>query len=304
MAALLVAGAAFNACSDKDSLSDVEEPAEKVYTLIINASKSNDTNTRALVLDGSALRSRWAESDVLTVIKGTTPVGTATVKAGTISADGQTATFVATVAGIAVDDELTLAYHPHASLNDFGSQNGTLASASDYDVATATVTVKSIDGTSVTIKEATPTFVTETAMIKLTLQDSESAPINATSLKLSATISGTYNSIPYSIPVDNIYKFSTPASTYTTNGNGILYFSLASLDTAAEALVPILNAKFASIPLPITVTKDQVKVLLASATITFSASDGTNTYTVTKPGYQFAAAKYYAATLSMTKVVE
>lgn len=274
LAALLMAGAAFAACSNSDD--SIEQPAnagEKVYTLTINATKGDNAATRALSLNSDGvLSASWVTTDVIYVTKGTTAVGT--LSPSSISADGQSATFTGTLDGtkFAVDDVLTLTYHPINGISGFAAQDGTLSGTSgaeNFDVATATVTVKEIVGTDITIKETGASFATQTAMIKLTLTTNGTTTINATSLKVS-------------VAGEDIITFSPAADAYTTNGNGILYFALPNAAAIAAA-------------------KNTTTTALALAPITFTASDGTNTYVATKTGYPFAAGTYYASTLTMEK---
>ena len=72
---------------------------------------------------------------------------------------------------------------------------------------------------------------------------------------------------------------------YSDNGAGILYFVLPNKTAVAEALLKPEN----------------VAGLLPTATLTYTATVGEDTYTATKTGYTFAAGKYYAGTLKMNK---
>lgn len=266
LAALLMAGAAFAACSNDDN--SIEQPANpmapKTYTLTVNATKSDDATTRALKLEtNGALTAYWENGDKVSVWKenSLSSVGTLTAS----NANGATATFSGTVSStVNPNDKLTLYYH-FQIFNSYANQTGTLASASEFDIATATVTVASINNGNITIKETDgANFTTQTAMIKLTIID-KNIEFNATSLKVS-------------VDGEDIFTFSLPAATYTTNGNGILYFALPSADIMANAL-------------------SKTKEALATAPVTFTVSNGSKTCTVTKIGYIFAAGKYYTSTL-------
>ena len=292
LAALLMAGAAFTACSSDDSIVEeqpVVNPSEPVYTLTINAT-NGDATTRALNLDGTKLKASWAETDVVTVTNGTTAIGSLGVKAGSISADGLSATFTGSLTGdVAVDDVLTLSYHLITSVSAFESQNGTLKGANgaeEYDMATANVTVASVDADKKITTTADASFTTKTAMIKLTLTDGTNA-LNATSLNVKATI--TLN--PYVTISEDVLTFTIPAGTYTTNGDGILYYALPSQATVASQLA----AKYSSYG----ITESSAAALLTTATITFTATVGGTNYAVNKTGYKFVAGKYYKATLTM-----
>ena len=283
LAALLMAGAAFTACSSDDNIDQPANPVgEKTYTLTVNATKDVSAATRALNLDGAKLVASWAEGDELNVFKaenrtGCTAgnlLGTISPVAGSISADGAKATFTGTLTGTVSDgDKLMLVYHPAAfAITGFEGQAGTLASASNLDCATALVTA-SVSGSDITISETSATFTTHTAMLKLTLTTDGTTTINPTSLKMSMSAGGT-----------PLYEFTfTPtAATYTANGDGVFYCALPSAADVAAGLSTTTDA-------------------LAAATITYAATVGSDTYTATKTGYTFAAGKYYAGTLTMKK---
>ena len=236
LAALLIASATLAACTNDDGIIDDAQPAQQgpqVYTLTLHGDE-----TRALALDGSGnLEASWANGDEVTVTKGTTTLGTLTAK----DASGATCTFSGTLSGtIAADDVLTLTYHPQSGLSAFGSQAGTLESAADYDMATATVTVESESGGDITIKEAAASFTTQTAMLKITMKDAGDKALNATSLKISAAGA-------------DIFTFSPTDATYSANGDGILYVALPSATTVAVA-TGLTTAVLASTPITFTAT--------------------------------------------------
>lgn len=293
LAALLMVGAAFIACSSDDSIIEQQPitPDGQVYTLTVNATKDGSATTRALNLSGTNLVASWATTDVITVTKGTTPVGT--LSPSNIS--GGNATFTGTVSEVVVGDVLTLDYHPITSLSAFGGQDGTLKdktnSAENYDMATATVTVKTVESGNITIEETGASFKTQTAVLKLVLNDGTNA-IDATSLNLKATI--TLPSPISAAITEDIFTFIPTAATYTANGSGILYFALPNATKVAADLAAKINTTY-----PTSFTSTEVETLLATAKLTFTASVGATTYTTTKTGYSFAAAKYYATTLTM-----
>ena len=293
LAALLMAGAAFTACSSDDN--SIEQPANptapKTYTLTINASKGANASTRALALDGTKLVASWENGDVLTVFnvkKNAALTGSLTAK----NANGGTATFSGSLTGtIEKDDVLALSYHQPTGMSDYSAQAGTLASAAARDYAIAQVTVASVeDGNITTTDDAS--FQTQTAMLKLTLEDGDKNKLNATQLKVSATIT----IYPMPAMTEDLATFNLTDATYTANGAGILYFALPDQATMAEALATKIRAKGPS------VSTDAVKIALNGATLTYTATVGGNTYIATKTnGYPFAAAKYYAGTLTMSK---
>ena len=305
LAALLMAGAAFAACSSsEDSIIEQQpaNPGEQVYTLTVNATKDGGSQTRALNLDGEKLVASWETTDYIAVINKTkyySPSGY--LKPTNISADGNSATLTGEVTGVDVDDDLILAYHYH-SISDFAGQNGMLngeaeKSAEAYDQAEATVTVASIDGSGNITTTADASFTTQTAMIKFTLQDNAATPnkINATSLNVKATIT---LPAPLSTITEDLFTFTIDPVVYTYNGNGILYYALPSAATLAGPIATKLQADPYNLT---TITESDVVTALASATITFTASDGVNTYVATKTGYPFTAGNYYTTTLTMAK---
>ena len=284
LAVLLMAGAAFAACSSSDDSINEPRPAtpvgEQVYKLTIKASNGNDA-TRALSLDDSGkLSASWTVGDVLSVSKDGTLL-TSTLEC--TEANGDEATFTGTIQGtVSPDDNLTLTYHPVTGYSAFGNQDGTLSgntySAENYDIATAVVTVESVDGeNNISINETTVDFTTQSAMMKLTLTSDGTTAINATSLTVSAAT------------VD-VFTLTIPEATYTANGDGILYFALPSVANMASRLAAELS-----------ITEAMATTMLASATITFTASEGAATYTATKSGYPFAGGTYYRSTLTMAK---
>ena len=71
LAALLMAGAAFAACSSSEDNIIEQQPAnpgEQVYTLTVNATKDGGSQTRALNLDGEKLVASWETTDHIAVI--------------------------------------------------------------------------------------------------------------------------------------------------------------------------------------------------------------------------------------------
>ncbi len=274
LAALFVAGAAFTACSNEsDDIATIEQPAvngQKVYTMTIQAGKSGDATTRALELIGNTLTAKWANGDEVTVFNGTTSLGTLT--ASSTSANGKSCTLSGTLTGeIAVGNTLTLAYHPigttlSAIQYAFNAQTGTLPSAAALDCATATVTVASVSGGAITINESSAAFSGQTSVLKLTMQDGSSTAINATSLTVT-------------VGTTDVFTFSSLSPT-----DGVIYLALPTQAQVATAT-------------------SMSTAVLSAATITFTASTGSNTYTASKTGYTFAAAKYYGTTLTMGQLL-
>ena len=271
-AALFIALAAFSACSSEDSemISELPtiEQTPQVYNLTIDASMGNDAQMRALELDGTKLVAKWKTGEIVEVRKGPTLLGTLTVS--NVSADGKSCTLSGTLTGtIDKHDNLRFFYHETSLVNE--SQTGTLASAAESDYALAAVTVKAVDGGDITLESA-PSFKNQVAVLKITMKDGSANLLNATSLQI--TIGD----------IATPYTFSPTADTYTTNGDGVVYFALPSAYRFAYNSGTSLD-----------------EAGLAAATVTFTAKVGDDTYTATKTGYPFAAGKYYATTLTMAK---
>ena len=285
MAALLIASAAFTACSNEDGAVIGEQPAatqtSQVYTLTLQAANATGAQHRALALDGEKLVAKWAAGDELTVINVTsmTPLD-GTLTASNVSADGKTCTFSGSLTGtIEVTNQLALHYHATS-----GTQNGTLESAAANDQANAIVTVASVEAGNITISESEASFNTTTAMLKLTLKDGSANALNATSLKI--TVDGV-----------DIFTASPTAATYTANGDGVLYFAVPEQFDAAAI---IAQEKSGGSPTPPLI--ETWRTNLNTYDVTFTATVGSNTYTATKTGYKLAAGKYYATELTMAKL--
>lgn len=136
-----------------------EEPQEMIseevmegYTITIEASKSTDT--KALSLDGTTLNAYWADGEQVAVYLGgaykgqlsATPAGEKSTKA-TLSGT------LESVSGVAENTVLTLLY-PRKTW-DYTGQDGaapdaTGTLATKYDYATASVTVATVEGKTIT----------------------------------------------------------------------------------------------------------------------------------------------------------
>ncbi|MBR1500642.1 MAG: hypothetical protein IJ616_01595 [Bacteroidales bacterium] len=267
LAAVLMASAALVACNKEHNATAEQTP--QVYTLTIQAGMNDGTQTKALELEGTKLVAKWEEGETVEVRKGATLLGNLTVS--NVSADGQSCTLSGTLTGdIRREDTMRLYYHRTGLVNE--SQTGTLASAAESDYAVARVEVDSVDGDNISLK-SNPSFETQVAMLKLTMKDGSANLLNATSLQ---------------ITIGDIapYTFSPTAATYTANGDGVVYFALPSASRLSADSGTSLDVAG-----------------LAAASVTFTATVGADTYTVTKTGYAFAAGKYYATTLTMAKII-
>ena len=188
LAALLMAGAAFTACSNKDEMIGEQpvNPVQQAYKMTINASKGEDAQTRGLYYDNTALKVKWYNTDQVTVFPEdwSSTLGTLTAAA---SATGST-TLTGAVTGASVNDKLNLLF-PRSEWSYTGQTGVLLDDASSiekkYDYATAQVTVNSVDGTTITTDAANLT--SQQAIVKFNIKNKATdAALNVTALKISA----------------------------------------------------------------------------------------------------------------------
>ena len=188
LAALLMAGAAFTACSDKDNIIEEQPTAAKTYKMTVDASMGEDAQTRALYFNSTSLDVKWASTDQVSVFPAAwslAPYGTLTAAESdtrntTLTGDLTTAP--------AVNDNLNLLF-PRATW-DYTGQKGSLLTGDDaiqkkYDYAVANVTVNSVTGNNISTTSAH--FQNQQAIVKFTLQDQGGNAINASSLTISAS---------------------------------------------------------------------------------------------------------------------
>ena len=261
LAALLIAGAAFTACSSSDDNIIDEQPvnpAQKTYTLTVNASKGDGATTRALDLTGKTLTASWATTERVYVKKGS-DWATGSLQP---DADGTTATLKGSLSDITIEasDNLTLQF-PKSGDITYAGQLGTLADIqANFDWATANVEVESVSPSgNINPKAATTTFTNQQAIIKFTLKDKAN----------DAAIS------PSALTVDDgtstVSLTSISTDTYTANGgDGVLYVAFPATGS------------------PETVT------------LTATVGDDTYTYE-TATTKTFRNGQYYDITVKMTK---
>ncbi len=271
LAALLMAGAAFTACSSDDNI--IEQPQNptepQVYTMVIKASKGGDTTTRALQpgyddgLGKNTVDAYWSGDETIEVYQSGEKIGTATAAP---SADGNT-TVTATLTSAPVPSN-DLNFYLGGYNNVYTGQNGLLTGANSisekYDYAESLIysNAYSVEGYNVIPGENTTLNftdgITKQAIIKFTLKDkgNSDAAISPTALTVTDGTS--------TVELTNI-----PASTYTANGAGVLYVAFPAA---------------------------------GSATITLTATVGSDTYTYTTPSAKtFVNGKYYEITVKMEK---
>ncbi len=207
--ALLIAGAAFTACS---SSSDeiIEQPVNptepKVYTMTVTATKGgDDATTRGLSLSGQTLNAKWNEGEVVYVTDtDNNPLGTLTAAAS----NSGTTTLTGTITYESKPTDLKL--YLHNTTFDYRGQKGVLlkpASGEDNSIET-NYDYAWIDGVgngNIIIDEVNKTvsvsvdlnFDSYQSIVKFTLVDRNDNAINPTSLTLSSSGSIWFTSINY-----------------------------------------------------------------------------------------------------------
>ena len=189
LAALLMAGAAFTACSDKDEIINEQpvNPATK-YSMTVDATMGEGAQTRGLYMDGSALKVKWYNTDQVSVF----PAAWSRTAYGTLIAaasDNGSTTLTGDLTTLpTAGDHLNLLF-PRATW-DYTGQTGVLLSDANsietkYDYALADVEVNSVSGNAITT--TTANFASQQAIVKFTLQDKGGNAIKATSLNVSAS---------------------------------------------------------------------------------------------------------------------
>ena len=188
LAALLMAGAAFTACSNDDNIIDEQPNGARTYKMTVDATIGEKAQTRGLTFDGSALKVKWYNTDQVSVF----PEAWSATEYGTLTADasenGSTKLSGDLTSAPSAGDNLNLLF-PRATW-DYTGQKGILLTDENsiekkYDYALAPVTVNSVSGNAITT--TTANFVNQQAIVKFTLQDEGGNAINATSLNISAS---------------------------------------------------------------------------------------------------------------------
>ena len=269
---LLIAGLALASCSSDDN--GIEPQAPKTYYMTVDATKganeaASRATTRALTLTGSTLNATWATTERVYVqgkklsdnsyfwFEGSLQpqsAGTTTQLNGVISLP--TSFSISIDEAIGTPHKLTLQF-PRSGNLDYTGQIGTLADiAAKYDYAKATDVGVDIKADKV-VGVSPVTFVNQQAIVKFTLLDKADGTtlLNPTNL-----------TIEYGD--ENLSLVDIPASTYTTNGAGVLFVAIPGF---------------------------------SGQTVTLTATVAGDTYTFTKPGITFENGKYYEINVKMKK---
>lgn len=277
---LLIAGLMLTACSSDDN---VPEQAPKTYFMTVDATKgvneaASPAYRRALNLSGSTLSASWATTEHVYVqitaldtkeywFNGSLQpqsAGVTTQLSGALSVPDKWAYPTieeAMTNGVFELPIYMLLQFPRPDFLDYTGQVGTIDDiAAKYDYATAIARIDDINGNVITATSPV-TFVNQQAIVKFTLKDKADGTtlLNPTALTINVEgdLSGDY---PLTLTI--------PASTYTTNGNGVLYVALPEF---------------------------------SGETVTLTATCSSGTYTYTKNSVTFDNGKYYEISVKMTK---
>ena len=242
-------------------------PTEAILTLQANKGEA-DTKALDLVNDGKTLNAYWKDTEKVKVFKDGTLLGTLDVT----PAAGEkptSATLSGTVNtdGLAAGNALTL-FFPSENWTYIG-QVGTLASIeTDYDYATASVTIATVDGANQTITTtASANFLNQQSIYRFGFKDGENYfdpkdfTVSATGGKLVQSMSwngsawtplyGNIGVTPASAPGDHFYYVSirndqTTDDTYNfviTGSDDVLYMATKAIPAAVLDSPKFISAK-------------------------------------------------------------
>ena len=189
LAALLMAGAAFAACSSSDdSIAEQQpvNPTEQTYTMTVQATKGDAAATRGLSLNGKTLNVKWNEGEEVIVAQDETTIGTLTAQAS----NNGTTTLTGEVTGLNPNKDVSFYLHSvnrrYDSIFDgpshiYWEQKGVLQKPAkgrdhsietNYDFAACTVSKEkiSINGNEISVAGGIA-LASRQAIVKFTLLD-------------------------------------------------------------------------------------------------------------------------------------
>lgn len=186
----------------------IEQPEVIMYSLTIHASKGEET--KALYLDGGALKTYWKNTESVTVFKEDgTNIGTLTVtpEAGDHPKTATLTTDAVNVAGLNQGDPLVLVI-PRATWSYTG-QKGTLEDIEEnFAYATANVTISTLDGVNHTITTSDAAFAFKESFYQFNFSDGSSAlsvksfTVSSPNIVLTHSLDGTDTPGPISVDID------------------------------------------------------------------------------------------------------
>lgn len=228
-AVLLMTGLIGLSCSRLDEIPQneaPETPEKTFYTLIIKADK--EAPTKALEDMGTTLKSTWTAGDEVTVYGPSNQIlGTLTASTG---GSGATTLEGDLTEAPKVGDVLTLKLRSDSYL----TQKGTLDYiAANCDYALATATVETVSGKQITTTPAS--FVSQQAIVKLTIQDAGGNALAVSQLLLNSG-GRTYTVTPDSAS-STVYVALPAFSNQTvilSATTGTSYYDLSKADVTFE----------------------------------------------------------------------
>lgn len=273
MAALLMAGAAFTACSTDGDELITEQPQEqtpKTYTITVEATKDLDA-TRGLELSGNELNSVWEVGEKVMVVQPNASDEPTCIGELTAQTAGKYTTLTGTVDGT-FDPSKMLTFYLHDTTFDFSGQDGTLATLGKsftYGYCQKSTSEISVSGSTVTITGGL-TFANAQAVVRFNLVDKATGdPINITSLTVH----------------DARGKLIQKADQLDPSSSGLVRDDVTiSLNSASNIVFASLSG-------------------VSSSDLTLIATDGTDTWTYSKTGVTFTPSGYYQVKTEMTKSV-
>lgn len=248
-------------CNSKELQPEVAKTV-KTYSVTVNAGRV----TRALADAGSSITATWTAGDEITVLSGSTPVGSLTAES-----DGPSTRFIGTITGdFNQNDELELRYLSDSYTTQYGTLDG-IASSCDY--ATATVTITEVNGSSLTISDAN--FESQQAITKFQLfKPDGTTPLKAKSIIVTADgLAG--NLINLNFSMDFKSEFYVAMANTTGAKQEYLFLITANDDTKYYAVkkVNLANGKFYSTTLTALGTFSYAIDLSESSDATYSVYD-------------------------------
>lgn len=266
MAALLMAGAAFTACSSSDD--NFEQPVkpteQQVYTLVIQASKGSDAMTRALNGDYTYT---WDGTETFDVVQDGAKIGTATAAA---SATNET-TITATLSSAPSESDV-IEFFLHGAAMDWTGQVGLLTGTNSisekYDYANAALYSGdfTVSGNNIVPESsASLTFRAMQFIVKFTLQNKSGSAISATKLNIHSSADGLVQKVNSLTKQEDLGDLTiTPTDPASTIYAAMIFFG---------------------------------------GDMTLTASDGNGIYSYTKSSPVLFPGNYYDITVKMNKIL-
>ena len=270
LAALLMAGAAFTACSGSEDIATGEpaQTASSKYTMTVKASK-DAASTRGLTLDGNTIGVKWYADEEVKVIQNNQVIGTLTPIA---ASDNGTVTLTGELDSEPTTDPLYFYLHQYGE--DYSGQNGVLLASENatksieknYDFAhTFVLNDKfTVNGKQVIVPDGI-TLSSDQAIVRFTLVKDDgnggTSALSATSLKIEESGSS--------------HIISGPLTIIPDGATSVLYVAIRGINT---------NERKCNLKLTATV--------------------GNDIYTYSKSDVVFEHSKFYPITVKMSKVVD